>query len=268
MSFVLELPGPTQKPGPVIVEVIDSQELVIHNYDPDIDEAAVALGITPSPVYLIDDFNNALNRTETHFYRLVAIRSLFKNALQLKKPRYIKFLTKDEARDYLINLNNLGLIQILVELGANPNEQLGDFGDTRPLGLVAENANIEAVKALVEHGAEVSFDENQALQMAVPEKNDSPEFREKAHKVIKYLLDHGANEGCLGWVLNDAVLSQDEILVDMLFRYGANPFWLEQLAFVTALEQGYQPIIDRFMKEFDLYEKKGYIRTMFPERES
>lgn len=267
MSLVLEMPGPSEKPGPVLVEVTDSKELVIHNWDNEVDEAAAALGLTPSPVYLIDRFDDALRRAETPFARSVLVRELFKNVLQLRKPRYLYFLTDYEAADYMMELSRLGLVQILVELGANPKQPLGDFGDIRPLELMAANANLGAVKSLVEHGAEVTFNENAALQAAIPEKEDSLKNRKNTHMVVEYLLEHGADEGQLGWPLYSAVLSRDEILVDMLFRYGADPFWLEQLAFNSALDEGYQPIIDRFMREFELYKKKGYVRTEFPERE-
>jgi hypothetical protein len=267
MSFVLELPGPTQGPGPVIVEVTDSQELVIHNYDPDPDEAAAALGLTPSPVYLIAAFEEDLRRANTLYQRVIWATKLMKQALQHRRPSFVRFLSEDEARDYLIDLNELGLIELLVELGADPHAAAGDFGEARPLDLMAGHAIFGAVRALVEHGADVTYNDNRALYFAIPEADDPPHRRQKAHKIVKYLLDQGADEGALGWSLHNAVLSRDEVLVDMLFRYGADPCWLEQLAFKEALKTGYKPVIDRFMQEFRNYEKKGYVRTTFPERD-
>jgi hypothetical protein len=267
MSFVLELPGPTQGPGPVIVEVTDSQELVIHNYDPDPDEAAAALGITPSPVYLIAAFEEDLRRANTLYQRVIWATKLMKQALQHRRPSFVRFLSEDEARDYLMNLNELGLIELLVELRADPSAPMGDFGDTLPLDLMAGHAIFGAVRALVEHGADVTAHGNSALELAIPHKEDSPERRKRARRVVKYLLEHGADKGDLTWPLHSAVLSEDEVLVDMLFRYGADPFKLEQTAFRAALKTGYKPVIDRFMQEFRHYEKKGYVRTTFPERE-
>ena len=266
MTLTLELPGPTQGPGPVVVEATYSQEIVIHNYDPDPDEAAVAFGIIPSPVYLIDAIDEKLREANSLYSRVITATNLMVKALRLRRFSLVNFLSEDEARDYLMSLNELGLVELLIEMGADPNVPMGEFGDTRPLDLMAGHANLGAVKALVQQGADVTAHNNAALEMAIPDKSDSPERRKRARRVVKYLLEHGADKGDLTWPLHSAVLSEDEVLVDMLFRYGADPFKLEQTAFRAALKTGYEPVIKRFKKEFRLYEKKGYVRTTFPER--
>jgi hypothetical protein len=269
MSFVLQLPGPTKKPGTVMVEVTDSRELVIHNYCSESDEAVAALGGTPSPVYLIAAFDEILRDkgVESEYLQSTICTNLMKKVIQLDSPLFISFFPENVTRDYLANLNELGLIELLLEMGADPNVPIGDFGEARPLLLMAKCANFSAIKSLVEHGADVTFDQNTSLQFLIYKIIDSPRHREEIYRIFEYLLDHGADEGPLGWVLYDAVLSQDTKLVDILFRYGADPFWLEQTAFKAALDEGYEPIINRFIEEFKLYEKRGYVRTTFPEQE-
>lgn len=90
-----------------------------------------------------------------------------------------------------VGKNNLDLVKLLVEHGANPNikyiDEVGDTEGYTPFLLAIQNNNFDMVKLLVEHGANVNSEADcgdTPLSLAVERNN---------FEMVKYLVEHGAN---------------------------------------------------------------------------
>jgi ankyrin repeat protein len=84
------------------------------------------------------------------------------------------------------NNGNAAILELLLKAGDDPNAPVSAEGDT-PLMVAARTGKIEAIKALLEHGAQVDKTNERGqtpLMWAAAEKNAA---------AVRFLLEHGAN---------------------------------------------------------------------------
>lgn len=110
---------------------------------------------------------------------------------RLKKGDDVDMPTKDERKDtplyYALTWSHLNVVALLLEKGANPNKYSG--AGYAPIHYVSkmESKNIEALKLLVAHGADINLrakNGTSVIQSALQDGNT---------QVALYLLEAGAN---------------------------------------------------------------------------
>jgi hypothetical protein len=102
-----------------------------------------------------------------------------------------------------ISTDNLALVTLLLDNGADPN-WTGDIQHLpRPLGLAASHGNFDMVKLLVERGADPTYRDEVAAKASVNGNDDSALYyaskelmfhpkNEELKRIVAYLKEHGA----------------------------------------------------------------------------
>jgi ankyrin repeat protein len=165
---------------------------------------------------------------ETYYIREIEIKiTRRKSNEDLKKYLQqinINATCKDSSKDYeytlLINatkINDIKLVQVLLEIGADPNIKTF-YGGKTALYYAIENNNYEFVRALLKHGADFSL---QYLMYSVRENHNNKYF-----KIIKALIKAGSdvneNDVYKNTSLYYAVQNNDIKCINLLIKAGAN----------------------------------------------
>jgi ankyrin repeat protein len=137
-----------------------------------------------------------------------------------------------------IHEGNYEKVQQLLEEGIDPNTPvfLSYFNkekDTYPLIQAVQQGNISIVNLLINHKANINvstkWDGETPLHSAFFMSNENWDHKEKKnrrHKMIKYLVEHGADVNAQGGFcvtpLLQAVSDDDSIMVEYLIQNGAD----------------------------------------------
>ncbi len=98
---------------------------------------------------------------------------------------------------FAVDNNNLSMVNLLLNRGANPNAVCTQFSRT-PLMVAARSGYINIAKALIKHGANVNMQADTgwtALMYAAQSNYEKPEYKTqyRYNDFIKLLLENGAN---------------------------------------------------------------------------
>ena len=104
-----------------------------------------------------------------------------------------------------------------------------------------KNNDLENIKRLVEQGANLHADDEEALQWAA----------EKGHlEVVKYLLERGANlRACVGWALRWAARNGHLKVVEYLLEKGANLHAENDHALRLAAGKGHLEVVKYLLEQ-------------------
>ena len=121
-------------------------------------------------------------------------------------------------------------LEILLEAGANPNAQGGEYGNALQAIAAYDGYKLDALRRLLKAGLDVNMKGGKfghaLVAAAATELHPGIEESEPTCKVVEVLLQRGANHDAKGWVygtaLGASVARRDHQSVRTFLQWGAN----------------------------------------------